>query len=91
MITREEALRRLDAVAHELIALRAALAEGWTERPSENLTQVFLMKCGGWKDTRSPEEIIAEIYAARTVSQRAESLDPEPSAGQPVIWDAHQR
>ena len=34
MITREEALRRLDAVAHELVALRAALAEGWTETPS---------------------------------------------------------
>src|SRR5262249_44151790 len=36
MITREEALRRLDAVAHELVALRAALAEGWTETPSAN-------------------------------------------------------
>jgi hypothetical protein len=80
MITREEALRRLDAVAHELVALRAALAEGWTETPSENPTQAFLAKCGGWEDTRSPEEIIAEIYAARTVSRRAESLGPEETA-----------
>jgi hypothetical protein len=32
------------------------------------------------KPTRSPEEIIAEIYAARTVSQRAESLGPEETA-----------
>jgi hypothetical protein len=64
MITPEEVLRRLDPVAHELVALRAALAEGWTETPSENPTQVFLAKCGGWEDTRSPEEIIAEIYAA---------------------------
>ena len=55
MITREEALRRLDAVAHELVALRAALAEGWTETPVENPTQAFLAKCGGWEDTRSPE------------------------------------
>ena len=38
MITREEALRRLDAVAHELVALRAAFAEGWTETPVENPT-----------------------------------------------------
>jgi hypothetical protein len=80
MITREEALRRLDAVAYELVALRAALAEGWTETPSENTTQAFLAKCGGWEDTRSPEEIIAEIYAARTVSDRAESLGPEEMA-----------
>jgi hypothetical protein len=80
MITREEALRRLDAVAHELVALRAALAEGWTETPIENPTQAFLAKCGGWEDTRSPEEIIAEIYAARTVSHRAESLGPEETA-----------
>jgi hypothetical protein len=77
MITREEALRILDAVAHELVALRAALAEGWTETPSAEPTQAFLAKCGGWEDTRSPEEIIAEIYAARTVSHRAGSLLPE--------------
>jgi hypothetical protein len=77
MITREEALRRLDAVAHELVALRAALTEGWTETPSDNPTETFLAKCGGWEDTRSPEEIITEIYAARTVSHRAESLGSE--------------
>ena len=80
MITREEALQRLDAVAHELVALRAALAEGWTETPVANLTQAFLAKCEGWEDPRSPEEIIAEIYAARTVSHRAESLSPEETA-----------
>jgi hypothetical protein len=80
MITREEALRRLDAVAHELVTLRAALAEGWAETSSDNPTQAFLAKCGGWEDTRSPEEIIAEIYAARTVSDRAESLGSEETA-----------
>jgi len=77
MMTREEALRRLEAVANELVALRAALAEGWAETPVEDSTQTFLAKCGGWEDTRSPEEIIAEIYAARTVSQRAGTLFPE--------------
>jgi hypothetical protein len=80
MITREEALRRLDAVAHELVALRAALAGGWTETPIENPTQAFLAKCGGWEDTRNPEEIIAEIYAARTISPRAASLLLEETA-----------
>jgi hypothetical protein len=80
MITREEVLRRLDAVANELVALRAALAEGWIEKPVEDPTQVFLAKCGGWEDTRSPEEIIAEIYAARTVSQRGTSLLPQETA-----------
>lgn len=80
MITREEALRRLDAVAHELVALRAALAEGWTETPVADATQVFLSKCGGWEDTRSPEEIIAEIYATRTVSHRGATFCPEETA-----------
>ena len=42
MITREEALRRLEAVANELVALRTALAEGWTETPVEAPTQAFL-------------------------------------------------
>jgi hypothetical protein len=79
MMTREEALRRLDAVANELVALRAVL-EGWIERPVEDPTQAFLTKCGGWEDTRSPEEIIAEIYAARTASHRGTSLLPEETA-----------
>jgi hypothetical protein len=74
MITREEALRRLDVVANEIVALREALAEGWIEPPVEDATQAFLAKCGGWDDTRSPEEIIADIYAARTVSHRGASL-----------------
>jgi hypothetical protein len=80
LMTRDEALRRLDAVANELVALRAALAEGWPERPVEDPTQAFLAKCGGWEDTRSAEEIIAEIYAARTVSQRGTTLLPEETA-----------
>ncbi len=77
MITREEALRRLEAVANEIVALRADLAEGWIETPIEDATQAFLAKCGGWEDTRRPEEIIADIYAARTVSNRAAALFPQ--------------
>lgn len=37
-------------------------------------TQKFLEKCGGWEDTRSPDEIIAEIYASRTISERGAHL-----------------
>lgn len=77
MITREEALRRLEAVANEIVALRADLAEGWIETPVEDATAAFLAKCGGWEDTRSPEEIIAEIYATRTVSNRGADLFPQ--------------
>jgi hypothetical protein len=33
-------------------------------------TQIFLEKCQGWEDTRSPEEIINEIYTLRTRSDR---------------------
>ena len=80
LMTREEALRRLDAVANELIALRAALADEWIKMPVDDPTQAFLAKCGGWEDTRSPEEVIAEIYATRTVSHRGTTLLPEETA-----------
>jgi hypothetical protein len=74
MITREEALRRLDALANEIVALRADLADGWIETSAEDATEAFLAKCSGWEDTRSPEEIIADIYATRTVSDRGANL-----------------
>jgi hypothetical protein len=80
MITRAEALRRLEAVANEIVALRAALAEGWVEAPVAEPTQTFLTKCGGWEDTRSPEEIIADIYGVRTVSNRGATLFPEATS-----------
>ena len=77
MITREEALQRLEAVANEIVALRAELADGWMETTVDDPTETFLAKCGGWEDTRSPEEIIADIYAARTVSNRGAELFPQ--------------
>ncbi len=45
--------------------------------PFKNPTQIFLEKCGGWKDALSPEEIIAEIYASRTTSERGTQLFQE--------------
>ncbi len=96
MITREEALRRLKAVANELAmitregrleavvnkiaALQAELAEGWVETPVEDATAAFLAKCGDWEDTRSPEVIIADIYATRTVSDRGADIFSQNNA-----------
>jgi hypothetical protein len=80
LITREEALRRLEAVANEIAALRADLADGWIETPAEDATAAFLAKCGGWEDTRSPEEIIADIYATRTASDRGADLFPQKNS-----------
>ncbi|MDM8560227.1 hypothetical protein [Candidatus Parabeggiatoa sp. HSG14] len=41
---------------------------------SKSPTQLFLDKCGGWKDTRCPKDIITEIYASRTSSERVPQL-----------------
>ena len=43
-------------------------------------TQQFLEKCGGWQDDRSPDEIIAEIYDARTTSDRGAHAFQEATA-----------
>jgi len=40
--------------------------ESQNSKSAQNLTQLFLDKCGGWKNTCCP----AEIYASRTSSQR---------------------
>ena len=70
MITSEEIIRRLEDVTREMTELKKAVKEGWEEVFPKDATQAFLEKCGGWEDTRSPEEIIAGIYAARTASDR---------------------
>lgn len=80
MITREEAIRRLEEVAKEIEELKAALEEGWNEVPTKNPTHAFLEKCGGWDDTRSPEEIIADIYDSRTSSNRGATIFNEGSS-----------
>jgi len=45
-----------------------------TNRIYNNQTQRFLDKCLGWEDTRSPEEIINEIYTLRTSSEQKVQL-----------------
>ena len=70
MVTREEAIRRLEDIAGEIAEIKKAIEQGWNEAASKDPTQAFLDKCRGWEDTRSPEEIIADIYTARTSSNR---------------------
>ncbi len=79
MITREEAIKRLEDVAGEIDRIKKALEEGWSEATSKDQTQAFLEKCRGWKDTRKPEEIVADIYAARTSSNRGATMFKEES------------
>ncbi len=80
MITREEAIQRLENVTREIIELKKALEGGWEDETTITPTQAFLKKCEGWEDTRTPEEIIADIYAARTVSDRGTTAFEEKSS-----------
>ena len=77
MLTREEASKRLTHIETEIAELREALDRAWSDGPASDPTQVFLSKCGGWEDDRTPEEIIADIYSSRTVSDRAAKLFDE--------------
>lgn len=70
VITPQEAIRRLEAITKGIDALKAALEEGWSEAPAKDATQAFLGKCEGWEDTRTPEEIVADIYTTRSLSTR---------------------
>jgi len=74
MVTREEVVQRLEYVAQEIVELKAALEEGWAKLPVKDPTQAFLEKCGGWEDTRSPDDIIADMYATRTLSHSGAAL-----------------
>ena len=66
MLTREEAIRRLENIAQEIVELKEAFERDWRELSPPNATQAFLEKCGGWEDTRSVQEIIRDIDAARS-------------------------
>lgn len=50
------------------------------QKPPQNIssaTREFLQKCGGWEDFRSADEIVADIYAARTSSSRGAEIVQE--------------
>ncbi len=77
MITREEVIGKLEEIEAKLSELRKAIEQGWDEASPAERTKAFLDKCGGWEDDRTPEEIIADIYSSRTVSDRAAGIFDE--------------
>ncbi len=74
MFTRGEAVKRLEDIEKEIQNLRKALQEEWGESTSSDDTQHFLDKCSGWDDERPVDVLIAEIYQARTASDRGAHL-----------------
>ena len=90
MITREDAIKRLEDVAGEIDRIMKALEEGWSEATSKDQTQTFLEKCRGWEDTRKPEEIVADLYAARTSSNRGAAVfNEDPFCGAVPLGYGH--
>jgi hypothetical protein len=70
----QSAKTRSGKVRFSVVNGLAGCSNTTNERPREFFDHT------GWEDTRSPEEIIAEIYAARTVSHRGTTLLPEEPA-----------
>ena len=77
MLTMNETIKRLEHIEKEIDDLKNALLEASQEISTRDATRIFLDKCGGWEDTRTPEEIITEIYSSRTTSCRAGDLFEE--------------
>jgi hypothetical protein len=77
MITREDAIKRIEGIEQELAHLREELAQPWADATPEERTREFLRKCGGWEDSRTAEEIVADIYSSRTVSDRGAHIFDE--------------
>jgi hypothetical protein len=73
-MSHEEVLRRLEAVLQEIAILRREIQETWSSDEERRRTTEFLRKCQGWEDDRAPEEVIAEIHASRTSSDRGKVL-----------------
>ena len=80
MMTRAETIRRLEDIEKEISELKKGLLEGWEDTPPDQ-TKVFLAKCGGWDDSRSPEEIIQDIYESRTVYREVIDLTKKGDSG----------
>lgn len=70
-------LHRLDEIEQELQELRAKVERTRIAKDQDE-TELFLRKCGGWQDDRSPEEIISAIYASRSSSLRGTELSHGP-------------
>ncbi len=72
MLHLRQVLNQLNKLEQGLQELRAKVTAGFIADDLD-ATELFLRKCGGWQDNRSPDEIIAEIYASRTSSLRSAS------------------
>ena len=42
--------------------------EAWAQQADAS-TRQFLALCGSWEDSRSPDEIVEEVYSLRTTSR----------------------
>ena len=73
MLSRETMIEKLEHLEQEISELKNAL-QAMPEFTGSEATQVFLSKCGGWQDDRTPEEIIREIYESRTTSERGANM-----------------
>ena len=65
----------LEALITEIV--RRVLREEIRQAPPQNggtMPEAFLATFGAWEDDRSTDEIVAEIYASRTVSTTDVSL-----------------
>ena len=76
-MTRTEAIKRLIEIERKIGSLRRALGDGPRDTDDTEATQAFLAKCGGWEDSRTAEEIVADTYASRTASATAPQFHDE--------------
>lgn len=74
MFSSDEAVKRLEDIEKEIQDLKKIIQDESGESASSDDTQLFLDKCGGWEDKRPVDELIAEIYQARTASDRGANL-----------------
>ena len=73
MISKRLMVERLEHLEQEIADLKKAVQE-MSEPSGSDATRIFLSKCGGWQDERTPEAIIQEIYESRTTSERGAGL-----------------
>ncbi|HED05047.1 MAG TPA: hypothetical protein ENI60_09920 [Candidatus Fraserbacteria bacterium] len=66
-------LDRLEEIEQEIRRLRTEVEKTLTT-DGEDETELFLRKCSGWQDVRTPDELIAGIYASRSSSLRGTEL-----------------
>lgn len=69
MFAKERMMEKLSSLEREIAELKQTV-QMLSEVSDQERTLEFLQKCGGWQDTRTPEEIIQDIYQSRTATDR---------------------